>query len=192
MPLDTAQTCVNLRDIGEFINLIAGQPLLPEQRLYRGGKLDAIFSAAAIHSPATIINLRNSVDPDTFGAEVYHFPISNDYEKYETQLPEVRHWLTQVVQVFEHADLRYPVLIHCTAGRDRTGVVVAALLRILAIPDPLIVEEYLLSDGDVQEQRIGQALAGIGNVATYFKRVDLARVRSNIFRGSNEIPHEKA
>jgi protein-tyrosine phosphatase len=183
MPLEDTQKCVNLRDVGEFVNLIAGQPLMPECRLYRGGKLDAIFSAEVIHSPATIINLRKSVDPYTFGAVVFHFPITNDYEKYETQRPEVRQWLTQVARVFENPELHYPVLIHCTSGRDRTGVVVAALMRLLAIPDPIIIEEYLLSDGDVQEQRIRQALDGIGNPITYFRRLDIERIRVNMLQG---------
>lgn len=180
MLLNPTDTCLNFRDVGEFVNLIAGRRLLPERRLYRGGSLDAVFSPAAVGAPATIVNLRTSADPDSFGARVYHLPISNDLEKYETERPEVRRWLGRVVRVFERPDLAYPALIHCTAGRDRTGVAVAALLRILGIPEPVIVEEYLLSDGDVQERRIRQALGGISDPRLSFRRADLARVRAGL------------
>ena len=41
----------------------------------------------------------------------------------------------------------YPVIIHCTAGKDRTGVVSALLLKLLGVPRKQIVDEYLLSAG---------------------------------------------
>jgi protein-tyrosine phosphatase len=38
-----------------------------------------------------------------------------------------------------------PALFHCTAGKDRTGVVSALLLGIAGVPDETIVEDYALS-----------------------------------------------
>ena len=38
-----------------------------------------------------------------------------------------------------------PLLIHCSAGKDRTGFAVAMLLRSLEVPDELIVADYLES-----------------------------------------------
>lgn len=38
-----------------------------------------------------------------------------------------------------------PVLIHCTAGKDRTGVLVALLLRLLGANPEAITHDYLLS-----------------------------------------------
>jgi protein-tyrosine phosphatase len=93
--------CANFRDIGAWINLIAGCDRLPEQRLYRGGKIEFVRSAAAIGHPGTIINLRKGPDRQTCGAEAYHFPISNDYETYHTYGREVHRWLNRVLQVFE-------------------------------------------------------------------------------------------
>lgn len=40
----------------------------------------------------------------------------------------------------------YPVLIHCTAGKDRTGVVVALLLRLLGVPEQIVISDYTLSN----------------------------------------------
>jgi protein-tyrosine phosphatase len=180
MGLDYSQGCVNFRDVGEFVNLIAGRALLPERRLLRGGKIDFVGCAEEVASPGTILNLRGGPDALDFGADLYHFPMANTYEKYDTSQREVRRWLNTIIAVFEKEDLRYPVLIHCLSGKDRTGIVVAALLRILDIPEDIIVEEYLLSEGEVAEERIRQALAGIGEPADYFDRVNLERVRYNI------------
>jgi protein-tyrosine phosphatase len=38
-----------------------------------------------------------------------------------------------------------PMLVHCSAGKDRTGFVVAMLLHALEVPEPLIREDYLAS-----------------------------------------------
>jgi protein-tyrosine phosphatase len=39
-----------------------------------------------------------------------------------------------------------PGLIHCTYGRDRTGVSVAIVLRSLGVPEETVLEDYLLSN----------------------------------------------
>ena len=39
-----------------------------------------------------------------------------------------------------------PALIHCTYGRDRTGVSVAIVLRSLGVPQETVLEDYLLSN----------------------------------------------
>ena len=41
----------------------------------------------------------------------------------------------------------HPLIVHCTAGKDRTGVLVAVLLGLLGVPDEAIVEDYALSAG---------------------------------------------
>ena len=180
MGLDYSRGCVNFRDVGEYVNLIAQTEVLPEKRILRGGKLDDVPSLEAIGNPHTIINLRRGEDTVFPTIANYHFPISNDYEKYDTRDKEVRRWLNRVVQIFENPHLDYPVLIHCTSGKDRTGVVVAALLWMLAVPENIIVEEYLLSDGEINKDWIASSLEGMKSHTNYFYRVDSHIVRSHI------------
>jgi protein-tyrosine phosphatase len=44
------------------------------------------------------------------------------------------------------ANDRVPVLVHCAAGKDRTGVAIAVLLALLEVPRETIVEDYLLTN----------------------------------------------
>jgi protein-tyrosine phosphatase len=44
------------------------------------------------------------------------------------------------------ADGSGPIVFHCTAGKDRTGVVAAVLLRALGVADETIVADYALSE----------------------------------------------
>ena len=39
-----------------------------------------------------------------------------------------------------------PVLFHCTAGKDRTGFAAAILLRILGVPQDVVMQDYLLTN----------------------------------------------
>ena len=41
---------------------------------------------------------------------------------------------------------RAPLVIHCTAGKDRTGFACALILHSLGVPDDLIAEDYLLTN----------------------------------------------
>ena len=43
-----------------------------------------------------------------------------------------------------------PALVHCTAGKDRTGVVVALLLSVLGVPQETILADYALSNADFE------------------------------------------
>jgi len=40
----------------------------------------------------------------------------------------------------------YPVVYHCAAGKDRTGIVTAVILGILGVPDEVIAADYALSE----------------------------------------------
>ena len=169
---------VNFRDAGLFINLIVGQTLLPEQRLLRGGTVKWLQDLAAIGHPRTIFCLQGTPDDPYPQVRNHHFPIPNGIEKYDTSTAEVRAWLRGIVRTVESGGLEFPLYVHCLSGRDRTGVVVAALLKICGADDEHIVEEYQLSMGADSPDPMRRALAGMRDLTTYFKGVDLDRVRS--------------
>ena len=58
MALDYSAGCVNFRDVGDALALVADTDIFPTRRLFRGGKIDFVTDTAAIETPATILNLR--------------------------------------------------------------------------------------------------------------------------------------
>jgi protein-tyrosine phosphatase len=49
--------------------------------------------------------------------------------------------------LFQHLlEDRAPLVIHCTAGKDRTGFACALILHTLGVPDEVIAEDYLLTN----------------------------------------------
>jgi protein-tyrosine phosphatase len=58
-----------------------------------------------------------------------------------------------------------PALVHCSAGKDRTGVVIALVLAVLGVPDQVIAADYALSATYLDPDRtpaIGQLQASTG------------------------------
>ena len=47
----------------------------------------------------------------------------------------------------------YPVLVHCTQGKDRTGLIVLLVLLLLNAPNEAIEKDYRLSESELQPER---------------------------------------
>lgn len=180
MGLDYTSSCVNFRDVSDSLELVAGEPLIRQRRLFRGGKINFITDPDKILNPATILNLRRGPDPENLPVIYAHFPASNSVENYETTHRTVRRWLNDIAAYFADPKTQFPVLVHCTSGKDRTGIVIAALQRITGIDRSLIIEEYLFSVGEVRPAWIETALQGIGDPEEYFRRIDLEAIRERL------------
>lgn len=180
MGLNYTEGCVNFRDVGEYLQLITNELVFPKGRLYRGGSIDHVKELSEIGTPGSVISLRNGEDYHQFDLDYYHFPMANKVEKYHTGQKEVRRWLNDIIRLFESPELKYPVLVHCLSGKDRTGIVVAALLMICGIEREVIIEEYLLSEGKVDRALISKSMNGITHLQGYFHKVDLSLVRNNL------------
>ncbi|SIQ24497.1 protein-tyrosine phosphatase [Chryseobacterium sp. RU37D] len=63
------------------------------------------------------------------------------YKDYLTENPEtIKNIITEILESDQ------PVLYHCTAGKDRTGIITALILTILKFNKEAIYNEYLLSN----------------------------------------------
>jgi hypothetical protein len=65
------------------------------------------------------------------------------------------------------ADSEAPAIVHCAAGKDRTGVVAALLLGAIGTPDAEIVADYADSDGNVE-----RVFARLRRLPSYGTRLD--------------------
>jgi protein-tyrosine phosphatase len=104
------------------------------------------LSEIAVHSlpiePTVVATLRGrlaeraALSPDD-AIEVMRDSYRN-YVRYST--PSFRTLFAHLVED------RAPLVIHCTAGKDRTGFACALILHALGVPDDLIAEDYLLTN----------------------------------------------
>ncbi|MCW8997222.1 MAG: tyrosine-protein phosphatase, partial [Kangiellaceae bacterium] len=76
--------------------------------------------------------------------------------------------------------VKLPILIHCTSGKDRTGVIAAVVLKALGISDNLIIQEYMLSDGVSGPSSIRFALDGIGEINVLLKQELVNKLRRKV------------
>lgn len=91
----------------------------------------------------------------------------------------------------------YPLVFHCAAGKDRTGVLAALVLSILGVERPVIVEDYVLTqsrmdliverlrrntDSEDRVNEIPQFLfkAEVGTITAFLERLD------QLFGGARE------
>jgi protein tyrosine phosphatase len=87
---------------------------------------------------------------------------------------EIRNIITTV------ATCKPGIVIHCFAGRDRTGLVVALLLHLLDIDSKLITEDYLNSGNNTNLMSLdifNRTLEEFGGIKNYF---DLIGVSSEL------------
>ena len=163
------ETTPNLRDLG---GLIAS-----DGRRVRAGRVlrsavpfvDDLPSPDIDWPPAEIIDLRSAGEvraghplADT-GPLIHHVPllaalspeawgVATLRELYLFVLRDVPDRLAQIVELV--AESEGPLLIHCAAGKDRTGVSVALLLRLLGVEREVVTADYLTTrDHEMQIRR---------------------------------------
>jgi protein-tyrosine phosphatase len=164
--------CVNFRDAGGY-ETSTGKGL-PRGRIYRSGLLSDIDAATACRIEAelglrTIVDLRTSMERRIFGSgamdelggvDHWHMPLFETIRpdwylpadstcraiagRYEEMLADGTATVAQLLRRLGKREV-YPVLIHCAAGRDRTGIVMALLLSLLGVERDIIAADYALS-----------------------------------------------
>jgi protein-tyrosine phosphatase len=87
--------------------------------------------------------------------------VADSYVRTLEQRTDLLRGLVELVADPEH----HPVVIHCTAGKDRTGIAAALLLGAVGVDEATIIQDYALTDQYRSEARladIGPRLARDG------------------------------
>jgi len=172
------------RGVGEFL------PSVPPNRVFRSGTWDSPgdrpHDRFDLGYPKTVINLRPGSDPPCGKVVMLDRPAPRSVEeRYDTTEPAVQKWLQQIVKEIEEGVIKFPVLIHCVHGRDRTGVVIAALLLILDIPVEKIIEDFLRTEGAKERLHlIRMSIRGIQSkgLDAYFRHYNTNPIDLNMVR----------
>ncbi len=163
--------CVNFRDLGGYP--AADGRRVAWRRLFRadglGGLSDADRTAARQLGLATVVDLRTAEESERRG----RFPVEDVPVRYHAfplldvmpSAEEAPRWtepgyvtgrylgmvrdgateLAGAVRALAEPDA-LPAVFHCSAGKDRSGVLAALVLAFVGVPDAVIVEDYALSE----------------------------------------------
>lgn len=165
----TLQGSANFRDIGGYA--AANGHTVRWRRLYRSDGLSHLTDDdLAVLAPIgmnSILDLRSLDEvtnhgPSTLvashGARHHHLPFIrenisaagySDLPALDVMYEEMlEHGGATIRAVFELLtdDATYPAVVHCTVGKDRTGVAVALVLRTLGVNDATIAADYALTE----------------------------------------------
>lgn len=73
-----------------------------------------------------------------------------------------KHEICEIMEVMADK-MNYPIIIHCTQGKDRTGLVIIVLLLLLDTPLDAISSDYLASERELLPERVSR-LAEINEI----------------------------
>jgi protein-tyrosine phosphatase len=166
---------VNFRDLGGYE--AEGGMRTRWRRLFRADGLGElteedmdVLRALGIR---TVIDLRTAqeleksrFDTDAHPVAFYHFPFievvpdPDEFERrpvvlgslYQQFLSDAGQHILGALEVLASPDA-LPAIFHCTAGKDRTGVLSAVLLSLLGVDEPTVVADYALSDAAMRRLR---------------------------------------
>jgi protein-tyrosine phosphatase len=168
---------INFRDLGGY-ETENGRRVRWGQ-VYRSARLSELtdgdvarVAALGIH---TVVDFRQSGDageyPDRLpeGVDYHHLPVFEDMPLSHRRVLLNRH---RLLDAFAGVYVNYmvergapafgdlirlladrshlPLVFHCTAGKDRTGVAAALILRALGVPRETVVKDYLLTNHSAQ------------------------------------------
>lgn len=167
--------CFNFRDVGGY-GAGPDRRTVPG-RLFRSDGLNQLTTADIERIEAlgvtTVIDLRTTQELDAFGkvtdrlalSSYHHLPLTTDLATAVRLLEDAdgeslarcyRHlaavgseMIAEILAVLTDPSA-YPAVVHCSAGKDRTGLVVAVILALLGVDDDQIVDDYTLSGPALQ------------------------------------------
>jgi protein-tyrosine phosphatase len=170
---------LNFRDVGGYP--VAGGGSVRWRTLFRSDSLHRLDSAgvAAVTGLGvrTVIDLRTQLEvdnePSPVSGRVTHVPLlTGDFQGVPLELAGLYRYFVdecgrQIAAAIAEVcgEDALPALVHCSAGKDRTGVVIALILAVLGVPDEVIAADYARSGSYLDPDRtpaIGQLSASTG------------------------------
>jgi protein-tyrosine phosphatase len=181
---------LNLRDVGGYP--VAGGGSVRWRTLFRSDALHRldVAGAAALAGLGlrTVLDLRTQAEvdiaPSPVRGRVTHLPLLPDLQALQAlpAVPDVPGGGLELNTIYRYfvdecgasitaaigelaSDHAFPALVHCSAGKDRTGVVIALILAVLGVPDEVIAADYALSAIYLDPERtpaFGQLRASTG------------------------------
>jgi protein tyrosine/serine phosphatase len=191
--------CFNFRDLGGY-DTTDGR-MIRWRRLFRADGPHALTAADHVVlgalGLATIIDLRTEREAADRGsyttaveARCFQLPMIDVLPDAE-ELPA---WIDPAVVADRYRDMldrgadtiaesfailsdpaSYPVMFHCSAGKDRTGILAALVLASLGVPDDQIVDDYCTS-GPAMERLVAHFQASYPDAREQLQRVAPAMV----------------
>ena len=164
----------NFREVGPY--RLSGGGAIRGERIYRSGALEQMTAADAAWLAEglglrTVLDLRHGDEialrhgPHPLEDRVFLNSIFPDHVRQEDLIAELNglygagispgrymHYLEiggdKLARAFElfAEEENYPFLVHCTAGKDRTGVLIGMIMDVLGASPGDIAHEYGLSD----------------------------------------------
>jgi protein tyrosine/serine phosphatase len=199
------ETVFNFRDLGGYAaadgRTVKWRTVFRADGLHRleGADID-VFAELGVR---TVLDLRTHAELDERGrigargpvaADIvwHHFPLMDvhwDPESYDDALGAARYLADRYLDMLETGAAaiggglriiadpdRTPLVFHCAAGKDRTGVLAALTLSLLGVADEVVAADYALSAiaierfTDWMAVNAPEALAELDNVPDAFTR----------------------
>ena len=138
----TAEDLAQLRelDLGGLVDfrLDAERRAHPD-RLPEGGRVKT--QALGFLPVGTLEMLTRAREGEITAAEI-SAQVVGHYRRFVTDHREVYRTMVEFATDPDH----YPLLLHCTSGKDRTGFGAAILLRAVGVPREVVEQDYLLTN----------------------------------------------
>ncbi len=171
----------NLRDLGGYPardgRSVRWRTLLRSDALHRlDGAGGAVLAGLGLR---TVLDLRTQAETETAPSAIDGVPATPGISILTGDLQALAARARRDLPVHDRSVQRHdsrrhqgprrawclPALVHCSAGKDRTGIVVALILAVLGVPDEVIAGDYGLSASYLDSEHtpaIGQLQASTG------------------------------